>query len=89
MRHKVLKIIFATNKLHRQVLLNGNDFTFSLSKCKEKQTWPYYNSSMYDSWTIVPGHFPQQICTGDYVDLYFTINMVVKIIKTTLTRKQT
>jgi len=22
---------------------------FRLSKCKQKQTWPYYNSSRYDS----------------------------------------
>jgi len=28
-----------------------------LFKCKQKQTWPYYNSSWYDSWTIFPGHF--------------------------------
>ena len=43
---------------------------FRVSKCKQKQTWPYYNSSRYDSWTIFPWHFPQQICTGDYYNLW-------------------
>jgi len=33
---------------------------YRLSKSAQKQTWPYYNSSRYDSWTIVPGHFPHK-----------------------------